>query len=90
MSSTTKESLFTQALSVGEGLRQKELERVARRVEDLSERFKSMSDEELGGMTAYFRERHERGEKLDKLLPEAFAVATSPCNSWAAPSCTGG
>ena len=74
MSSTTKESLFTQALSVGEGLRQKELERVARRVEDLSERFETMSDEELGGMTAYFRERHERGEKLDKLLPEAFAV----------------
>ena len=60
MSSTTKESLFTQALSMGEGMRQKELERVARKVEKLSERFESMSDEELGGMTAQFRERHER------------------------------
>ena len=74
MSSTTKESLFTHALSMGEGMRQKELERVANKVEDLSDRFESMSDEELGGMTAYFRERHERGEKLDNLLPEAFAA----------------
>ena len=74
MSSTTKESLFTQALSMGEGMRQKELERVARKVEKLSERFESMSDEELGGMTAQFRERHERGETLDELLPEAFAA----------------
>jgi len=74
MSSTTKESLFTHALSMGEGMRQKELERVANKVEDLSDRFESMPDEELGGMTAYFRERHERGEKLDDLLPEAFAA----------------
>ena len=74
MSSTTKESLFTHALSMGEGMRQKELERVARKVDDLSERFESMSDEKLGGMTAYLRERHERGEKLDELLPEAFAA----------------
>mgnify|MGYP001652491359 FL=1 len=59
---------------MGEGMRQKELERVANKVEDLSDRFESMSDEELGGMTAYFRERHERGEKLDDLLPEAFAA----------------
>ena len=62
------------ALSMGEGRHQKELERVARKVEDLSERFESMSDEELGGMTAYFRERYRRGETLDELLPEAFAA----------------
>ena len=59
---------------MGEGMRQKELERIARKVEDLSDYFESMSDEELGGMTAYFRERHERGEELDDLLPEAFAA----------------
>ena len=74
MSSTTKESLFTHALSMGEGMRKRELERIARKVEDLSNRFESMSDEELGGMTEYFRERHERGETLDELLPEAFAA----------------
>ncbi|WP_050342017.1 preprotein translocase subunit SecA [Olsenella sp. oral taxon 807] len=74
MSSTTKESLFTHALSMGEGMRKRELERIARKVEDLSDHFESMSDEELGGMTEYFRERHERGEELDELLPEAFAA----------------
>ncbi|MFC2338914.1 MAG: preprotein translocase subunit SecA, partial [Olsenella sp.] len=74
MSSTTNERLFMHALSMGGGMRQKELERIARKVEDLSDRFESMSDEELGGMTAHFRERHRRGEELDELLPEAFAA----------------
>ena len=59
---------------MGEGRRQKELERIARKVEDLSDRFESMSDEELRDMTAHFRERHRRGETLDELLPEAFAA----------------
>ncbi|WP_326524515.1 preprotein translocase subunit SecA [Sphingomonas sp.] len=34
----------------------------------------AMSDEELAGQTARFRERLENGEKLDALLPEAFAT----------------
>ena len=74
MSSTTKESLFTRAPSMGEGRRQKELERIARKVENLSDRFESMSDEELRDTTAWFRRRHRRGETLDELLPEAFAA----------------
>ena len=72
--SKRKENPFSRFLSMGEGRRQKELEKIARKVEDLSDRFESMSDEELGGMTEYFRERHERGEELDDLLPEAFAA----------------
>ena len=59
---------------MGEGRRQKELERIARKVENLSDRFESMSDEELRDMTAHFRERHRWGETLDELLPEAFAA----------------
>jgi len=35
----------------------------------------ALSDEELKGKTAEFRERFENGESLDQLLPEAFAVA---------------
>ena len=62
------------AISMGEGRHQKELERIARKVEDLSDRFESMSDEELRDMTAHFRERHRWGETLDELLPEAFAA----------------
>ncbi|HEY3307111.1 MAG TPA: preprotein translocase subunit SecA [Desulfuromonadaceae bacterium] len=33
-----------------------------------------LSDEELKGKTFEFKERHGRGESLDSLLPEAFAV----------------
>ena len=74
MSSMARESLFMPVISMGEGMRQKELERIARKVEDLSDRFESMSDEELRDMTTHFRERHRRGETLDELLPEAFAA----------------
>ena len=72
--SKLRENPFSRFLSMGEGRRQKELERIARKVEDLSDRFESMSDEELRDMTAHFRERHRRGETLDELLPEAFAA----------------
>jgi preprotein translocase subunit SecA len=34
----------------------------------------ALSDEALRGQTALFRERIEKGESLDKLLPEAFAT----------------
>ena len=74
MSSMARESLFMPVISMGEGMRQKELERIARKVEDLSDRFETMSDEELRDMTTHFRERHRRGETLDELLPEAFAA----------------
>jgi preprotein translocase subunit SecA len=33
-----------------------------------------LSDEELRGKTALFKQRHLQGESLDALLPEAFAV----------------
>jgi len=52
----------------------RELKRVAREVNRLSGRFEAMSDEQLAGMTAWLRRRHERGETLDELLPEAFAA----------------
>lgn len=35
---------------------------------------KAMSDDELAAQTVKFRERLEQGEKLDALLPEAFAT----------------
>src|SRR5690349_11300586 len=33
-----------------------------------------MSDEELQGMTVEFKERLEKGETLDDIMPEAFAT----------------
>src|SRR5215471_5791535 len=35
---------------------------------------KALSDEQLRGKTAEFRERYQKGETLEDLLPEAFAV----------------
>jgi preprotein translocase subunit SecA len=40
----------------------------------LEEEIKALSDEALTGKTAEFRERIAKGESLDDLLPEAFAV----------------
>ncbi|HIS99230.1 MAG TPA: preprotein translocase subunit SecA, partial [Candidatus Faecaligallichristensenella faecipullorum] len=52
----------------------KRLNVIVRKVEALEERYKAMSDDELRGQTALFKERVKKGESLDDLLPEAFAV----------------
>ena len=44
------------------------------KINALEPRFQSMSDAELAAMTPAFRARLEKGETLDDLLPEAFAV----------------
>ena len=46
-------------------------------VEEINEResyFSQMSDDELRSQTAKFKERLEKGETVDDLLPEAFSV----------------
>src|SRR5262245_31866616 len=48
---------------------------LVQRVNDLTGPTEALSDEGLRGKTAEFRERLARGEALDALLPEAFAVA---------------
>ncbi|HEY8360406.1 MAG TPA: DEAD/DEAH box helicase, partial [Ramlibacter sp.] len=53
------------------------LKQYRRRVEQingLEPQFEKLSDEELRGKTQEFRERVAKGEELDALLPEAFAV----------------
>ena len=40
----------------------------------LEEEYKALSEEELKGKTALFKERLAQGETLDDLLPEAFAA----------------
>ncbi len=52
----------------------KRVEQTKQAVLDLEERYRAMSDAELRGQTALFRERLAGGETLDELLPEAFAV----------------
>ena len=40
----------------------------------LEEPYKALSDEQLRGKTAEFKQRYAQGETLDQLLPEAFAA----------------
>ncbi|MEW6018788.1 MAG: preprotein translocase subunit SecA [Pseudomonadota bacterium] len=63
------------ALRMGEGKKMKRLEEQVAAVSALEDTVKPLSDEELKGKTAEFRERFAAGETLDDLLPEAFAVA---------------
>jgi len=46
----------------------------ARSINALEPKIQALSDDELRGKTAEFRARIEKGESLDGLLPEAFAV----------------
>lgn len=53
----------------------KRLEKVAEQVEALASQMAGYSDEQLQAKTPEFQQRYKDGESLDKLLPEAFAVA---------------
>ncbi|GAB2719698.1 preprotein translocase subunit SecA [Paenibacillus thermoaerophilus] len=56
---------------------EKEIKRLSKTVEhinSLEPSMQALSDEELRGKTAEFRDRLEKGETLDDLLPEAFAA----------------
>lgn len=44
------------------------------RINELEGKIKALSDAQLGGKTIEFKERLAKGEPLDDLLPEAFAV----------------
>ncbi|MBO7710894.1 MAG: preprotein translocase subunit SecA, partial [Lachnospiraceae bacterium] len=44
------------------------------RIESMRSEMQAMTDEQLRGKTAEFKERYANGETLDDLLPEAFAV----------------
>jgi len=52
----------------------KKLEKIAAKIEALASTYKSMSDDELRGMTEVFKGRLAAGETLDDILPEAFAA----------------
>ncbi|NIA04967.1 MAG: preprotein translocase subunit SecA, partial [Proteobacteria bacterium] len=52
----------------------KQLGRTVARINDLESSIQPLSDAELAGKTVEFRERVAKGESLDDLLPEAFAV----------------
>ena len=53
----------------------KSVQPLVKKINDLEDSIKSLSDEQLKAKTEEFRGRLENGETLDQLLPEAFAVA---------------
>ncbi len=52
----------------------KKLMKIADKVDALEEKMKALSDNDLRNQTALFRERLNKGETLDELMPEAFAA----------------
>jgi preprotein translocase subunit SecA len=47
---------------------------IVTRINELEARIKALSNEDLKAQTVRFRERLARGEKIDSILPEAFAT----------------
>ncbi|HWC13441.1 MAG TPA: preprotein translocase subunit SecA [Actinomycetota bacterium] len=66
--------ILQKVLAAGEGKKLRTLEAIVPRVRALEDQVGGLSDDELRGKTGEFRQRLDRGEDLDDLLPEAFAV----------------
>lgn len=67
-------NLITKIVGTKHQREMKAIQPVVDKINSLEEKMKAMSDSELKGMTAEFKERLEKGETLDGILPEAFAV----------------
>jgi preprotein translocase subunit SecA len=67
-------NLLTKILQMGEGRRVKELQKNVVTVSALEPEMEKLSDDELRAKTDEFRERLAKGETLDDVLHEAFAV----------------
>jgi preprotein translocase subunit SecA len=65
---------FEKVLRVGEGRRLKRLAQQAAYIGTLEPEFEALSDEELRGKTAEFKQRIENGETLEEILFEAYAA----------------
>ena len=66
--------VLSKVLKAGESRSLKRLSALAGRVNALEGRTQRLSDAELSAQTGHFRERVARGESLDDLATEAFAV----------------
>lgn len=52
----------------------KQYRKIVKQINAWGEDFKKLSDQALQAKTAEFKQRYQRGESLNKLLPEAFAT----------------
>jgi len=61
-------------LKFGEGKNLKKYQDLVERVKQLEGPLKELDDQALASKTAQFKQRHQNGESLEMLMPEAFAV----------------
>ena len=67
-------SLLDKVLRAGEGKAVKQLAKIAQEVNKFESEITSLDDNALRNKTNIFKERFTKGETLDSILPEAFAV----------------
>lgn len=67
-------AVIDRIIRIGEGRELRRLEKAVTQTNSLEPIYEQMTDEELLELTATFKERRAEGEKLDSLLPEAFAA----------------
>jgi preprotein translocase subunit SecA len=67
-------AIIDSVLRAGEGKTLRKLKRIADQVNSIEEDMAALSDAELRELTDEFKQRHQDGESLDDLLPEAFAA----------------
>src|SRR5919106_1163304 len=72
--STTSFGKFERVLRLGEGRRLKRLGDQAAYIGSLEPEFEALSDAELAGKTAEFKQRIENGEPLEEIIFEAYAA----------------
>ena len=65
---------LTKLLKAGEGRNLKKYKNLIDAVNSFEENISRLSDEELSGRTAIFKERYKNGEDLAAIMAEAFAV----------------
>ena len=67
-------AVLTKIFGTAHAREMKRLGPVIAQINSLEPRYKAMSDSELQNQTVLFKERIAKGETIDSLLPEAFAV----------------
>jgi preprotein translocase subunit SecA len=67
-------SLLSKVLRAGEGKKLRRLQEIVPAINELEPEMRALPDDALRHKTVEFRQRLERGETLDDLLVEAFAV----------------
>ena len=57
----------------------KKYRKIVEQVNEWAKKFENLTDEQLKNKTLEFKERFKKGEDLDQLLPEAYAVVKEAC-----------